>query len=53
VNSTVADGLGTFSLPVDNLVNATGGKGNAIITGRQTVIDQTAPAAPTSVRIGP
>ena len=52
VNSTVADGLGTFSLPINNLVDGLGNAGNAIVTGAQTLIDKVPPSTPQNLHFG-
>jgi hypothetical protein len=51
VNISVADGLGTFSLPAGSLVDGSGGTGNVITSGLQTIIDKTPPAVPSNVTI--
>jgi hypothetical protein len=51
VNSTVPDGLGTFVLPAGSLVDSSGKSGNSIVTGSQTLIDKTAPLAPSGLRV--
>lgn len=52
VDSTVADGLGTFQLAPGSLVDAQGNSGNQITAGGQTLIDKTPPAAPSNVTVG-
>jgi len=52
VDSTVADGVGTFGLPAGNLVDASGNTGNTIVSGSRTTIDKTPPAAPTNLHAG-
>lgn len=52
VNSSVAEGVGTFSLPVGSLVDGSGNQGNAIVSGAQTTIDMTPPSAPANLRLG-
>jgi len=52
VNSTVSDGTGTFSLPLNNLVDSSGNRGNAIVSGAQTTIDKTPPGSPQNLRLG-
>ena len=52
VDSTVADGLGTFVLPTDALVDSSGNKSNVISAGAQTLIDKTPPSAPQNLHLG-
>jgi len=52
VDSTVPDGLGTFELPLGNLVDGSGNSGNTIVSGSQTLIDETAPLRPSNLRSG-
>lgn len=52
VNSSIAEGLGTFSLPVGSLVDGSGNLGNTIVSGAQTIIDMTPPSAPANLRLG-
>ncbi|HYS04828.1 MAG TPA: right-handed parallel beta-helix repeat-containing protein [Candidatus Dormibacteraeota bacterium] len=52
VDTTIPDGPGTFSLPLNSLVDASGNLGNAIVSGSQTLIDKTPPAAPSNLRTG-
>ena len=52
VDTSVPDGVGTFSLPLNSLVDASGNRGNAILNGSQTIIDQTAPNSPANLRTG-
>jgi len=53
VDSTVQDGVGTFALPLGNLVDGSGNSGNTIVSGSQTLIDETAPLRPSNLRLGP
>jgi len=53
VDTTVADGMATFSLPLNSLLSTTGLSGNTIALGRQVMIDKTPPAAPVNVRVDP
>jgi hypothetical protein len=53
VNSTVADGQGTFSLPVGSLITGTGLLGNLIASGAQTLIDKSPPSTPANLHFGP
>ena len=55
VNSSVADGPGTFSLPVGTLLGSSGLRGETItsvdgVPGAGILVDKTAPAAPTNLR---
>ncbi|HEV8337624.1 MAG TPA: right-handed parallel beta-helix repeat-containing protein [Candidatus Polarisedimenticolia bacterium] len=52
VNSSVADGLGTFSLPLNSLLDSLGNKGNTIASGSQTLIDKAPPSSPQNLRFG-
>ncbi|HXU11022.1 MAG TPA: right-handed parallel beta-helix repeat-containing protein [Candidatus Binatia bacterium] len=52
VDTAVADGPGSFSLPLNSLVDALGNRGNAISSGGQTTIDKTPPNAPQNLRTG-
>jgi hypothetical protein len=52
VDSTVPDGLGTFVLPAGSLVDGSGNIGNTIVSGAQTLIDETPPLAPANLRVG-
>jgi len=52
VNSSVSDGLGTFTLPIGSLVPTTGLPGNAIVNGATTLIDKTPPSNPGNLRFG-
>ena len=49
VDSGVADGAGSFSLPANALVDALGNKGNAISSGSTATIDKSAPRAPSNL----
>jgi hypothetical protein len=49
VDQTVPDGTGRFSLPLNNLVDATGSRGSTIVSGAETLIDKP-PAAPANLR---
>jgi hypothetical protein len=51
VDSGVADGLGTFSLPTGSLVDGSGNTGNTITSGGQTITDRTPPVRPVGVVI--
>ena len=51
VDNSVSDGMGTFSLPIGNLVGALGNTGNVISSGAQTLIDETPPRAVTNLHI--
>jgi hypothetical protein len=53
VNTSVADGVGSFSLPINALVDSSGNRGNSIVIGRETTIDKTAPSSPQNLRLGP
>ena len=53
VDSSVADGNGSFSLPPNSLVDISGNRGNTIVSGAQTTIDKTPPVAPLNLRLGP
>jgi hypothetical protein len=52
VNTTVADGVGTFSLPSNSLIDGSGNKGNTIVSGSQTIIDKSPPSTPGNLRFG-
>jgi hypothetical protein len=52
VDSTVADGPGTFSLPANSLVDSLGNRGNSIVSGSQTIIDKSPPSSPKNLRFG-
>lgn len=51
INEAVADGTGQFQLPANSLVAENGTTGNQIISGRQVVIDKTAPSSPRNLNI--
>src|SRR6266581_1731680 len=51
VDSSVADGQGTFSLPAGSLVDSSNNKGNTIVSGGLTTIDKTPPSAPQNLRL--
>jgi hypothetical protein len=52
VDTSVADGQGTFSLPANSLVTSTGVTGNSIVQGAQVLIDKTPPATPANLHFG-
>jgi hypothetical protein len=57
VGTSVAEGTGTFSLPLGSLVDSGGATGNTItsingLPGTTIVVDRTPPSAPTNLRDG-
>jgi len=52
VNSSVSEGPGVFSLPLNNLVDSLGQTGNLLTGGYQITIDRTAPSSPANLRFG-
>ncbi len=58
VDTTVADGVGVFSLPTGSLVSTTGTTGETItsvngVAGAAILIDKTPPTTPTNLRFSP
>jgi hypothetical protein len=52
VDSSVSDGPGTFSLPANNLRDASGNTGNTLTSGALITIDKAPPSVPANLRFG-
>jgi len=52
IGSGVAEGMGTFTLPLNNLVDGSGLKGNQLTSGSQVLIDRSPPSTPVNFRFG-